>query len=271
MEERVLVVDGDPINRGLTMTLTDTEMEQPLVSPRPGFSEVVGGRPLTESVTPGDANHGLSVLTAGTDPNLAMHRWSPQSIRLALRDAAEHFDIVLIDVPPIGSSSYGMDLADAAENLIMVIPYLDLIDVHESLKERMNVVDLKLLGYIFNGGPSRNHFTPYYPILYDSRSERASMAPAQERALPVAATSSVQVTSSPAAPAVPDDITGVTTAVRSDDPITEQSQALDDMTQQLPTVDPESYIPARGDSGVRYPDTFVHGLVQLTTPRNSRH
>ena len=86
MEERVLVVDGDPINRGLTMTLTDTEMEQPLVSPRPGFSEVVGGRPLTESVTPADANHRLGVVTASTDPNLAMHRWSPQSIRLALRD-----------------------------------------------------------------------------------------------------------------------------------------------------------------------------------------
>ena len=139
----------------------------------------------------------LSVLTAGTDPNLAMHRWSPQSIRLALRDAAEHFDMVLIDVPPIGSSSYGMDLADAAENLIMVIPYLDLIEVHERLKERMQVADLKLLGYIFNGGPSRNHFTPYYPILHDPRTEMVSVAAAQERALPVVATTSVRVTSSP--------------------------------------------------------------------------
>ena len=129
---------------------------------------------------------GLSVLTAGTDPNLAMHRWSPQSIRLALRLAADTRHR-LIDVPPIGSSSYGMDLADAAENLIMVIPYLDLIEVHERLKERMHVADFKLLGYIFNGGPSRNHFMPYYPILYDPRSEMASVAAAQERALPMAA------------------------------------------------------------------------------------
>ena len=209
MEERILVVDGDPINRGLTLCLTDTDSEQPLISPRPGFSEVVGGRPLMDSVTPADANSHLSVLTAGTDPNLAMHRWSPQSIRLALRDAAEHFDMVLIDVPPIGSSSYGMDLADAAENLIMVIPYLDLIEVHERLKERMQVADLKLLGYIFNGGPSRNHFMPYYPILHDPRSEMASVAAVQERALPMAATSSVRVTPSPAAAAVSDDITGV--------------------------------------------------------------
>ena len=43
MEERILVVDGDPINRGLTLCLTDTDSDQPLVSPRPGFSEVVGG------------------------------------------------------------------------------------------------------------------------------------------------------------------------------------------------------------------------------------
>ena len=115
MEERVLVVDGDPINRGLTMTLTDTGNEEPLSTPRAGFSEVVGGRPLMESITPADANNRLSVLTAGTDPNLAMHRWSAQSIRLAPGHETEHFDMVLIDVPPVGSSSYGMDLADAAE------------------------------------------------------------------------------------------------------------------------------------------------------------
>ena len=259
MEERVLLIDGDPINRGLTMTLTDTDREEPLSSPRPGFSEVVGGRPLLESVTPADANSRLSVLTAGADPNLAMHRWSPQSIRLALRDATEHFDMVLIDVPPVGSSSYGMDLADAAENLIMVIPYLDLIQIHERLKERMLVADLKLLGYVFNGGPSRNHFSPYYPILYDSR-ELATVGAAPERALPIATSSSVRVTPPPAPappptatpptaatpaepPPVEDDITGMTPVVtnedRSGDPITEQQNTVDNMTQQVPTVDPD--------------------------------
>ena len=247
MEERVLVVDGDPINRGLTLTLTDTDLDQPLSSPRPGFSEVVGGRPLMESVTPADANGHLSVLTAGMDPNLAMHRWSPQSMRLALRDAAEHFDMVLIDVPPMGSSSYGMDLADASENLIMVIPYLDLIQVHERLKERMLVADLKLLGYIFNGGPSRNHFSPYYPILYDFRSEVPGVAAPQERALPITVSSSVRSSPQPPPPPPPpsptqhvaDDITGVTTAVRRDDPVAEQEHGLDDTTQEVPSVDPE--------------------------------
>ena len=250
MKERVLVVDGDPINRGLTMTLTDTGNEEPLSTPRAGFSEVVGGRPLMESITPADANSRLSVLTAGTDPNLAMHRWSAQSIRLALRDATEHFDMVLIDVPPVGSSSYGMDLADAAENLIMVIPYLDLIQVHERLKERMLVADLKLLGYIFNGGPSRSDFSPYYPILYDSRSELATVGAVPERALPLAS-SSFERTPPPPPPSPPrassppphqgevDDITGVTPAVLPDDPITDRHEPVDDVTQRLPTVDSE--------------------------------
>jgi hypothetical protein len=199
-----------------------------------------------ESVTPADANGHLSVLTAGMDPNLAMHRWSPQSIRLALRDAAEHFDMVLIDVPPIGSSSYGMDLADASENLIMVIPYLDLIQVHERLKERMLVADLKLLGYIFNGGPSRSDFSPYYPILYDFRSEVPGVAASQERALPITVSSSVRSSSPPPPPPpqpsptqhVADDITGVTTAVRRDDPVVEEEHRLDDTTQEVPSVDP---------------------------------
>jgi hypothetical protein len=152
-----------------------------------------------------------------------------------------------------------MDLADAAENLIMVIPYLDLIQIHERLKERMLVADLKLLGYVFNGGPSRNHFSPYYPILYDSR-ELATVGAAPERALPIATSSSVRVTPPPAPapppsaapptaatpaepPPVEDDITGMTPVVtnedRSGDPITEQQDTVDDMTQQVPTVDPD--------------------------------
>ena len=103
--------------------------------------------------------------------------------------------MVLIDVPPIGSSSVWDRFADASENLIMVIPYLDLIQVHERLKERMLVADLKLLGYIFNGGPSRSDFSPYYPILYDFRSEVPGVAAPQERALPITVSSSVRSSS----------------------------------------------------------------------------
>jgi hypothetical protein len=80
-------------------------------------------------------------------------------------------------------------------------------------------------------------------MLYDSR-EAVSLGAARERALPVAATSSAHVTSSSSAaspvqpPAAPD-ITGVTTAVRPDEPVTETTPAVDDDTGQVPRIDPE--------------------------------
>jgi Mrp family chromosome partitioning ATPase len=247
MDERVLVMDGDPIGRGLTRTLTDTDNEFAHLHPRAGFSEVVGGRPLIDTVVRADAVPRLSVLTSGLDPDLAMHRWSPQSIRLALRDAAEHFDIVLIDIPPVGSSSYGIDLADAAENLVLVVPYLDLIEDHDRLKERMRVSDITMLGYVFNGAPTRNHFSPYYPILHDAGQQQAIVVPPS----PGAALPQTVITTPPPPPsyqspgrATEDDITGVTTAVRTEEPSPAQPvsggvEGDDKPTGRTPVVEPE--------------------------------
>jgi Mrp family chromosome partitioning ATPase len=248
MGERVLVIDGDPIGRGLTRTLVDSEVEPTRQRVRMGFSEVIGGRALRDTAIAADTNHGLMVLPSGLDPQLAINRWSPQAIRLALGDAKDQFDIILIDVPPVGSSSYGLDLAGASDHMVMVIPFLDAVADHEALPDRLVLGGIDLLGYIFNGAPTTNHYSPYVPILHtQGKLQPASLAP--ERAELVAATTAkVGGTQSPVAPPPPpptppsDDITGIVPAVSTQDPTSEELQPADsgDVTREIPRVEPDA-------------------------------
>ena len=177
MGERVLVIDGDPVGRGLTRTLLEIDAEHPIVAPRSGFSEVLGGRPLMDTVVQTETNSNLFVLGSGLDPDLALTRWSSQSIRLALNDAKDHFDLILIDVPPVGTS-FGIDLARAAQNLLLVIPYLDPVRYHAHLQERLDIAGIALTGYVFNGVPAGGDFIPYYPLLHATGGELPGVSPA---------------------------------------------------------------------------------------------
>jgi Mrp family chromosome partitioning ATPase/capsular polysaccharide biosynthesis protein len=176
MGERVLVVDGDPVGRGLTRTLLETDAERPMTTLHAGFSEVLGGRPLMETVVQSGSNANLFVLGSGLDPDLALTRWSSQAIKLALNDAKDHFDLVLLDVAPVGTS-FGIDLARAAQNLLLVVPYLDPVRYHTHLKERLEIADIGLLGYVFNGVPVGGEFIPYYPLLHSTGGELPEAGP----------------------------------------------------------------------------------------------
>jgi hypothetical protein len=225
--------------------LTETDQFQPITAPRPGFSEVVGGRPLVDTVVGADAVPELSVLTSGRDPDFALTRWSQQSLRLALNDIKANYDIVLIDLPPIGTS-YGTDLASAVGDLILVIPFLDPVRNHEGLPERITLANINLLGYVFNGTLEGRNFVPYYPMLQGAEAAHDAAPLAVSQPVLVAAGGPVPV----AAPPPPargqnrphDDDTGVVPAIRPDDGdptgrVTPVLSAPDDETGQSQTVE----------------------------------
>jgi Mrp family chromosome partitioning ATPase/capsular polysaccharide biosynthesis protein len=281
MGERVLVVDGDPVGRGLTRTLLETDLEHPMANPRTGFSEVLGGRPLLDTVVPAEANPNLFILGSGLDPDLALSRWSGQSIRLALADAQEHFDIVLVDVPPVGSS-FGMDLSRACRNLMLVVPYLDPVRYHSRLKERLDLADISLLGYVFNGAPSSGEFVPYYPLLHS-----ASVLPESEL-VPIAsssaaigafhtpdATSSAMSTRSATATAVKDPDGDPGPASRGTDDDVDAMWNRDDETGVVPAVrrvsEPSTQqVPAQREAAAQEPPApSAHDDPTLTSQQGS--
>ena len=64
------------------------------------------------------------VVPSGRDTDMAIHRWRSGTMRTALENLSERFDVILIDTPPMGTSSFSLDLAGVAEHLILVIPPL---------------------------------------------------------------------------------------------------------------------------------------------------
>lgn len=214
---------------------------------------MVGGRPLVDTVVEADAVPELSVLTSGMDPDFALTRWSQQSLKLALNDITAHYDIVIVDVPPIGAS-YGTDLASAIENLVLVVPFLDPIRNHDGLPERIKFANINMLGYVFNGTLEGRNFVPYYPMLQtaDGRDEVAPISASRPVLVSAGVAASVDSPAPPAAPSPPrdadvqvrheDDITSVVPTVKAEPgaptgQVPPVPSAPDSETGQTPAVD----------------------------------
>ena len=165
MGERVLVVDGDPLGRGLTQTLVDQTDPSGLTASPLGLSEPLEGRSLNDTIVPALGNTGLMVVPSGQSSEVAVHRWRSSTLRMALENLTEHYDIILLDTPPMGTSSFSLDLSGIAEHLVLVIPHFDLVDLHEVIARRLPVVGIELLGYVYNGASHNVHFAPYFPVV----------------------------------------------------------------------------------------------------------
>lgn len=165
MGERVLVIDGDPLGRGLTQALVVDTNGVGTGPPPLGLPELLEGRNLAETMVPALGTTDVMVVPSGRDTDMAIHRWRSGTMRTALENLSERFDVILIDTPPMGTSSFSLDLAGVAEHLVLVIPHYDLIELHQGIARRLAMVGVELLGYVYNGTPSNTRFAPYFPIV----------------------------------------------------------------------------------------------------------
>jgi Mrp family chromosome partitioning ATPase len=220
MGERVLVIDGDPLGRGLTQALVDQEPTGGLALAPLGLSELLEGFTLAETAIPAVGNPDLMIVPAGRSTDMAVRRWRTATMRSALEDMTERFDVVLIDTPPMGTSSFSMDLSSIAEHLVLVIPHFDFVDLHESIARRLPVIGIELLGYVYNGALSNIRFAPYFPVVRGPGNVALDQGPGAPPApsdlsapvtgvvAPVPAAPSPPKHAAPPAPVYPDD-TGV--------------------------------------------------------------
>jgi Mrp family chromosome partitioning ATPase len=188
MGERVLVIDADPLGRGLTNLLTERPDGPDLGAAPMGLSELLVGRSLNDTVLPAIGHTGLMLVPCGQDPEMAVRRWRSGTLRRALEDLSERFDVILIDTPPMGTSSFSVDFVSIAEHLVMVVPHLDSVELHEVVARRLPLVSIELMGYVYNGTPADIRFAPYFPILRDSSSVGTLYEGSQPLPSPVSST-----------------------------------------------------------------------------------
>jgi Mrp family chromosome partitioning ATPase len=165
MGEKTVVLDTDTLGRSVTRALLPASEHSGLPEVQPGLSDLIDGRPLEETVMPSTLVHGLWVVPSGRDYTMAMHRWKAARMRSVLEQVAAQFDVVLIDTPPVGMTSYALDVVAAAGQAVLVVPHHDSVRLHEQLADRLTLTNAELVGYLYNGKPLDLEFSAYYPVV----------------------------------------------------------------------------------------------------------
>lgn len=171
MGERVVAVDSDALGHTLTRLLVPLTNSLGNLAALPGFSELIEDAATVDEVIVRSTTHqDLSVVPCGRSTNIAVRRWRISEMQKALENLARTYDFIIVDAPPIGLASYGLDLVGGVGNVIMVVPHHDLVELHLSLCERLSLTGANFLGYVYNGSSPSQQFVPYYPIFEPPRS-----------------------------------------------------------------------------------------------------
>ena len=129
---------------------------------------------LEDVVQPSDQDH-LSVLLSGSKNSHLPHIASPESIRNILSKAAEHYDYIIVDSPPLLATSDAQTLSTAVDGVILVtyVGKTRRRELRHAIKQLQDV-EANLVGVVPNGLKlsSENYYYRYYHYYAESDTKR---------------------------------------------------------------------------------------------------
>jgi capsular exopolysaccharide synthesis family protein len=166
----VLVIDAD-----LRRPSLHTLFREPV---NPGLSSYLAGDSLLEAVIQKTAVPNLSMVTSGTIPPNPAELLASRRMREFLETAAERFEVVLVDTPPVLAVSDPCILAPLMDGVILLVASGS---PHPSLrraKDQLGAVGAKVVGAVINrfdaraAGYSKRYYDSYNS--YYGRETRSS-------------------------------------------------------------------------------------------------
>lgn len=150
--QRVLVIDADFGHQNATNMLA------PDAEHGPGLTEVVSG-----SATLGEAavevqfeqRADLHLLSRGRLPATAPDFFNAERTRQFLTDVRQDFDLVLVDTPPLLQVAYASTLLGSVDKVVVVVPHLGRVQPATELSQRLALIGIPVLGYVYNRSPGR--------------------------------------------------------------------------------------------------------------------
>jgi polysaccharide biosynthesis transport protein len=137
---RVLLIDCDPIGRGLSQRLK--------CNVQPGMSECLAGAGLNIATS---VSQNLTFLPAGTrDRSPIETEFSADRLRALLTEARSRFDVVLIDTGPVLSSLQNPVIAQFADFVILTIAQGQQQPLVERSQRMLKSVGIRVSGFVFN-------------------------------------------------------------------------------------------------------------------------
>jgi polysaccharide biosynthesis transport protein len=156
LSRRTLIIDAD-LRRPVQHELFG-------VPSKPGVSHVITGLPLIRAVkSTGIPN--LSILTYGEIYQRPSQLIESEQMRLLLEQAAEEYDLVIIDTPPVTSCADAALLSRSSDGMLFVTrPNLTTREVAQKAISELSKNRVHILGVVVNGTTSQTEAYYRYPI-----------------------------------------------------------------------------------------------------------
>jgi Mrp family chromosome partitioning ATPase/capsular polysaccharide biosynthesis protein len=169
----VLAVDADSTDGGLTALLLAGS------PPANGFEQVLAGQlSVSDCIQPSPLNHGLNVLGAWpAPPDSATGAAYGRAMEKAIADAKESFDLVLIDSPALLRVARATEIVDDSDAVIVVHGPDESLEDHIAMKERLDLGESEVVGYIYRRAPRRLRFVRRLRNRLSAQAARRTGAP----------------------------------------------------------------------------------------------
>jgi tyrosine-protein kinase Etk/Wzc len=94
-------------------------------------------------------------MSRGTAPVNAPEFFRSGAVGTFLTDIGNEYDLVLIDCPPLLHVAYASLLAKYADATLVVIPHRSSTVTAEDVRNRLDLIDVHVAGYVYNRAPLR--------------------------------------------------------------------------------------------------------------------
>lgn len=149
---RVAIVDADFVNPALTSLLMPTALTAP------GLTDVARSDVTLEDVALeaiGVGGESVALFTRGTMTEAIPDFFSTNDASVMLKQLEEHFDLVVVDSPPVLRLAHGGSVVRLAHRVLVVVAHKSDIVLAEELERYLAVVGVPVLGYVYNFAPLR--------------------------------------------------------------------------------------------------------------------
>jgi len=169
LSRRTLIIDAD-LRRPVQHELFG-------VRAKPGVSHVISGLPLIRAVQP-TAIPNLSILTYGEIYKRPSQLIESTQMRELLEQAAEQYDLVIIDTPPVTSCADAALLSRNSDGMLFVTrPNMTAREVAQRAISELNKNRVHILGVVVNGTTNQTEAYYQYPIQSSYGSVPKSLKP----------------------------------------------------------------------------------------------
>jgi Mrp family chromosome partitioning ATPase len=150
------VIDADFSNQDLTAMLVGS------VVPSLGLADVIQGEAsLGEAVVAVDmeVSGSVDLLASGMSAVSAADLLSLPAAGGLFSGLPHHYDLVLIDAPPVLTVAYATTLIRLAERVVVVFAHGQELQGAQELRRQLETIGTPVLGYVYNFAPLRAEMT----------------------------------------------------------------------------------------------------------------